>query len=57
MITRKEKIKAMQRTLNVLKEQYYDGGSDFKSLCENEQAYKTISKIMEKLKKLEDEIL
>ena len=55
MITRKEKIKAMQRTLNVLKEQYYDGGSDFKSLGENEQAYKTISKIMEKLKKLEDE--
>ena len=55
MITRKEKIEAMQRTLNVLKEQYYDGGSDFKSLCENEQAYKTISKIMEKLKK--DEIL
>ena len=53
--TRKEKIKAMTRTLNVLKEQYYEPNNDFKTNLELTQSYETIKKILEKLKKLEHE--
>ena len=55
MTKRKEKIKAMQQTLNILNEKYFDGGNDFKTNYEHSQAYKVISKIIKELKKLEDE--
>ena len=52
MTTRKEKIKAMAQTLNVLNEQYYNGSYNEKTKEEIKKAYETINKIVRSINKI-----